>query len=64
MTVQQIRAIARQMGIQKYWKFRRPDLIRAVQIAEGNHACFGQNTECAQEECLWWTACLEWRHTE
>ena len=58
MKMEQIRAIAAQRGI-KAGKLKKSDLIRALQKAEGNEACFdtGRSGECGQLECLWREAC-------
>lgn len=58
MKVDQVRAIAVQRGI-KPGKMKKNDLIRAIQQAEGNEACFdtGKSRHCGQEDCLWRVDC-------
>ncbi len=58
MKVDQVRAIAVQRGI-KPGKVKKGDLIRAMQNAEGNEACFdaGKAERCGQQECLWREDC-------
>lgn len=59
MNLKEIKEIARQMGIQA-GKLKKDDLIRAIQRAEGNFACFGTafSGECSQYDCLWRKDCL------
>ena len=58
MKMEQIRAIAAQRGI-KAGKMKKGDLIRKIQEAEGNDACFdtGRADACGQQECLWREDC-------
>ena len=38
---------------------RKGDLIRAIQLAEGNSACYGMSRgHCSQEDCCWRKDCL------
>lgn len=59
MNVQQVREKARSFGI-KTSRAKKMDLIRNIQAAEGNFACFGSaiNGFCDQAACLWRTDCL------
>ena len=58
MTVSEIGAIAKRRGL-KAGKLRKVDLVRAIQTAEGNPACFrtGESARCGQETCLWRADC-------
>jgi hypothetical protein len=59
MKVTEIRAIAKSLGLQ-VGKRSKPELIRAIQIAEGNFDCFssaGKN-ECDRMECCWRDDCV------
>jgi len=58
VTVQQIRAIARSLGINGR-KMNKADLVRAIQSAEGNEQCFatGRAVLCGQTTCLWKDDC-------
>jgi hypothetical protein len=58
MKVEHVRAIAVQRGI-KPGKMKKSDLIRSIQKAEGNEACFdtGKSRQCGQQECLWMEDC-------
>lgn len=59
MTMNDIRAIARERGI-KVGKMTKGELIRELQRAEGNRDCFGEgaHVECDQSGCLWYVECL------
>ena len=57
MKVMEIRAMARDLGVKKYSRFSKPDLIRAVQVAEGNSPCFQQIYDCRVDDCLWREEC-------
>lgn len=58
MKLEQIKEIAKQHDI-KVGKLKKSELVRAIQVAEGNNACFesGQAAKCGQEECLWRPDC-------
>jgi hypothetical protein len=60
MKFQEIRDMAKGMGIKKYNSMKKGDLIRAIQKAENNMACFGTRRvdHCQEETCLWRTDCL------
>lgn len=58
MKIGEIKEIARQKGV-KTGKMKKGEIIRAIQEAEGNSACFdtGQGAECGQTSCLWRKDC-------
>jgi len=58
MKAEQVRAIAARMGI-KAGRMKKCELIRHIQQAEGNNACFdtGAADRCGQQECLWREDC-------
>lgn len=57
MIVKEIRKIAREMGINGT-KMRKVDLIRAIQLKEGNTPCYQTGiVACAQRDCCWWADC-------
>ena len=58
MKLEEIKEIAKQHGI-KTGKMKKADLVRAIQMAESNDACFetGQASTCGQDECLWRPDC-------
>ena len=59
MTVKEIQAIAKKMGIQSK-KMKKVDLIRTIQTTEGNNPCFqtGVITSCDQMHCCWRSDCM------
>lgn len=58
MNLEEIKTIAKQHGI-KLGKLKKAELVRAIQLAEGNDVCFetGKFSECGQAECLWRPDC-------
>ncbi len=60
MRLTEIRKIARKRGIKTPGKFKKPELIRIIQRAEGNFDCFGTAMNyCDQLNCLWRKDCLK-----
>jgi len=54
----EIRRKAKELGL-KIRSMKKPDLIRAIQAAEGNTACFATGrTECDQVTCCWRADCM------
>ncbi|NOQ67409.1 MAG: SAP domain-containing protein [Desulfobacterales bacterium] len=46
------------MGIQA-GKMKKTDLVRTIQMAEGNSPCFQTGaTSCDQENCCWRSDCI------
>ena len=59
MKVSEIQKRARKLGIGDTWKFKKRELIKAIQIKEGNFDCFGTAINyCDQLKCLWRKDCL------
>lgn len=60
MKLEQVRAMAKAYGVLP-GKLHKPDLIKSIQVAEGNFACFAsaQNGECDQTSCLWRRDCFD-----
>lgn len=58
MKIAEVRELAVQRGL-KADKMKKTEIIRAIQAAEGNTACFdtGAAAECGQADCLWLTDC-------
>lgn len=58
MKLEEIKEIARQHDI-KPGRLKKTELVRAIQTAEGNKACFasGQASQCGQSACLWRDDC-------
>lgn len=59
MKLEEIKEIAKQHDI-KVGKLKKAELVRSIQSAEGNNACFeaGQADECGQAGCMWRADCL------
>lgn len=62
--LQNVGTIARKTGINTR-NVNQTDLIRAIQSAEGNNACFATSSEktCGQMNCLWRALSGRQRHT-
>jgi len=58
MKVVEIKAIARQKQI-KVGKLTKTELVRAIQLEEGNSPCFNtkSSNSCGQDSCLWREYC-------
>lgn len=58
MNIQDIQKIAKKKGV-KAGKMNQTELIRAIQKAEGNNACFATSSvqTCGQMNCLWREDC-------
>lgn len=59
MHMQQIRNMAVDFGL-KTGKLTKVDLIRSIQLAEGNFGCFATAYDgiCDQTKCLWREDCF------
>jgi hypothetical protein len=59
MNIKQITNIAKKHGI-KPNKLKKADLIRTIQLKEGNFDCYGTATigECDQAQCAWRKDCF------
>ena len=58
MNLTEVKNRAREAGVSA-GKVKKPDLIRAIQIAEGNSDCFGKaGGSCDQENCCFRSDCL------
>lgn len=60
MQMQEIRTIAKNFGI-KTSRQNKVDLVRSIQVAEGNFSCFATavNGVCDQTGCIWRDDCFE-----
>lgn len=60
MQMQEIRTIAKNFGI-KTSRQNKVDLVRSIQVAEGNFSCFATavNGVCDQTACVWRDDCFE-----
>ena len=59
MTKKDIEAKAKEIGVKGYTKMEKSDLIKAIQVAEGNSPCFAGDfaSTCGIAECLWKADC-------
>ncbi|HJV93679.1 MAG TPA: Rho termination factor N-terminal domain-containing protein [Azonexus sp.] len=59
MKIEDVRSIAKSNGVSP-GKLRKRDLIRSIQVSEGNFDCFATacNAECDQPRCLWRDDCF------
>ncbi len=59
MRVQEIREIAKDIGIGTY-RMKKTDIIQAIQREEKNIECFGTKRVdiCQEEACSWRSDCL------
>nr|WP_297350093.1 hypothetical protein [uncultured Glaciecola sp.] len=59
MNIKQVAAIAKKHDV-TLGKLKKTDLIRTIQLQEGNFDCFGKATtgECDQLNCCWRSDCL------
>ncbi|ATX80005.1 Rho termination factor, N-terminal domain [Mariprofundus aestuarium] len=48
---------AAEIGLKGGAKLRKPELIHAIQIAEGNTDCFTRISNCAVTPCLYRSEC-------
>jgi hypothetical protein len=60
MQMNEIKTIAKQYGV-KVSKLKKTELIKLIQLAEGNFDCFATPAagDCGQEKCLWRSDCLK-----
>ncbi len=60
MKVSEIRQKGRELGLTGLSAMRKADMIRAIQLKEGNSDCFGSpgRFDCLQFDCCWRSDCL------
>jgi hypothetical protein len=57
MKIQEIREIAKSWGVDTKVGRSKQDIIRDIQISEGNEACFRTSETCGND-CLWKKDCI------
>ncbi len=59
MKMKEVQDRAKQMGIQP-GRMRKAELIRAIQVTEGNQGCFGSDLAlgCPYPDCCWQGDCV------
>ncbi len=57
--INEVRKLAKEHSIKGVVGKKKADIIREIQLAEGNFDCFGSaGYECDQLDCLWREDCL------
>ncbi len=61
MTLSEIQKRARSLGIRDTWKYSKKELVRQIQLKEGNIECFATvaDKNCPQTVCCWREDCLK-----
>jgi hypothetical protein len=61
MNLQEIKEKAQAFGLQGIGKMRKAELVRGIQQAEGNTACYGADwrNSCGELDCCWRADCLK-----
>jgi hypothetical protein len=59
MELKGLKEKAKNLGIKPKIEMKKVDLIRSIQITEGNFSCFGTAKDfCNQMSCCWREDCL------
>ncbi|MBU0513138.1 MAG: Rho termination factor N-terminal domain-containing protein [Proteobacteria bacterium] len=58
-TLNQLKGMAKELGVTNYSRLRKSDLIRVIQVAEGHSPCFHHIPDCGQIDCLFYAECVE-----
>ena len=61
MKLQQIKEIAKTWGVDTKAGRTKQDIIRDIQIGEGNSPCFHTKDTCDENDCLWMKDCMNGR---
>ena len=56
-TLKQLKQMAGRLEVANQAKLKKPDLIRAIQKAEGHDPCYERITGCGQDDCLFMGDC-------
>ncbi len=60
MRLSEIEKKAKGLGIKDTWKLSKKDLVKTIQLKEGNFDCFGTAVgSCDQTACSWRPDCLK-----
>ena len=58
MTMDEIREFAQMLGVLSVYKFNgKRELIRTIQLANGEEDCFFRGMPCGNERCMWHGEC-------
>jgi hypothetical protein len=55
--MKQLKQMAKELGVRDQGKLSKPNLIRAIQMAEGNDPCYERISQCGQDNCLFFSEC-------
>lgn len=61
MKIQEIREIAKARGVDIRTRSSKQDIIRTIQVSEGNSPCFRTDDSC-DNDCLWKEDCTNHKH--
>ncbi len=62
MSMPEIKTKAKALGLTPPGNIRKPELIHAIQMAEGNTPCYGKsNGRCVHTDCCFLQDCLEYK---
>jgi hypothetical protein len=57
--MKEIMDYAKGLGILSATKHKnKEDLVRTIQVAEGNYDCFKRVSDCQERSCRWFEDCL------
>lgn len=59
MKMQEVRIIAKRMGVDARIGRSKQEVIREIQIREGFEPCFKTRSVCDEHGCLWREDCLK-----
>ena len=59
LTREFLNARARELGVKGIAKLKKPELIHAIQSAEGNAPCFQRIPDCQVSPCLFRSECIK-----
>lgn len=59
MTLADIKSKAKDLGVKGYSKLTKPELVKAIQAAEGNSPCYQGEiaSVCGIADCMWKEDC-------
>lgn len=58
ISVDTLKRMAKGLAMKGVSRLAKEDLIHAIQVAEGNAACFRRIADCGQSDCLFRAECL------
>ncbi len=60
LSIIEVKQKAKALGLTLEKTAKKPEIIRAIQMAEGNTPCFGTRPvgDCEQQACCWRADCL------